>query len=60
MTLVKVCGIIDVESGLAAADSGVDYIGLVFAPIRRAVDLDAAQAIARAVSRRKRAPKIVA
>jgi phosphoribosylanthranilate isomerase len=47
---VKICGITRIEDALAAADAGVDAIGLVFVGrSRRAVDPAAAQAICRAL-----------
>jgi len=49
MTLVKICGIREPEHALAAADAGADFIGVIFAPSRRQVMVDQAQAIARAL-----------
>ena len=49
-TRVKICGITRVEDGLAAAAWGADAIGLNFyPPSPRAVDLEAAAAIRRAL-----------
>lgn len=42
---IKICGIRTPEALLAAAELGVDYIGLVFAPSRRQVDGAAAAAL---------------
>ena len=32
MTWVKICGISDIDSAIAAGAAGTDYLGMVFAP----------------------------
>jgi phosphoribosylanthranilate isomerase len=49
MTLVKICGMREPRHAVAAADAGVDFIGVVFAPSRRRVTVDQARAIADAL-----------
>jgi phosphoribosylanthranilate isomerase len=49
MTLVKICGIRDIDTALAAAQAGADYLGLVFAPSRRQILPVKAMEIIRAV-----------
>lgn len=43
---VKICGITDVDTALAAVDSGADAIGFVFAKSKRKIDLVNARDIA--------------
>lgn len=42
---VKICGIKDLSTALAAVEAGADAIGFVFAPSPRQIDLDCAQSI---------------
>ena len=37
MTWVKICGISDIASAIAASQVGTDYLGMVFASSRRQV-----------------------
>lgn len=46
---VKICGLRDPATAVAAAEAGADAVGLVFAPSRRQVDLARAAEICRAV-----------
>lgn len=46
MMKVKICGITDVGTALAAVDSGADAIGFVFAESKRKIDVAKARDIA--------------
>ena len=48
---VKICGLRDPATAVAAAEAGADAVGMVFAPSRRQVNLAAATEICRAVGR---------
>lgn len=49
MIRIKICGLLDVESALAAAEAGADAVGVVFAPGKRQVSVDIAREICRAL-----------
>ena len=49
MTSIKICGLMELEHALIAADSGVEFIGLVFAASKRRVGSTRALEIASAV-----------
>jgi len=59
MTRIKICGITEIAHALAAAEAGVDFLGLVFAPSRRQVTLERAQEIALAVKDLEKPPLVV-
>jgi len=59
VTRVKICGIREVETGLAASQAGAHYLGLVFAPSRRQVSLEEALPVVEAVRGLKHHPAIV-
>ncbi len=54
MTLVKICGIRDAATAIAAAEAGADFIGLVFAQSRRQVTPQACHDIVEAIAERRR------
>jgi len=59
MTRVKICGIMEIDHALAAAQTGADYLGLVFAASRRRILPVKALEIIRAVRRLERPPQMV-
>ena len=59
MTWVKICGISDIASAIAASEAGTDYLGMVFAPSRRQVTPENALKIVEAVQQLDPRPQIV-
>ena len=59
MTWVKICGISDIASAIAACDAGADYLGMVFAPSRRQVTPAQARKIVEAILQMDSRPQIV-
>lgn len=59
MTLVKICGIMEIEHALAAAQAGADYLGLVFADSRRRIIPVKAMEIISAVRQLRKPPLMV-
>jgi phosphoribosylanthranilate isomerase len=44
MTVIKICGIVDVQNGVVAIDAGAEYLGFVFyPPSSRALDIPRAE-----------------
>jgi phosphoribosylanthranilate isomerase len=59
MTRVKICGISDIESAIAASQAGTDYLGMVFASSRRQVSPEKALQIVEAVQQLDSHPQVV-
>ncbi len=59
MTWIKICGISDIESAIAASQAGTDYLGMVFAPSRRQIPPEKALKIVDAVHQLDLHPQIV-
>lgn len=59
MTLIKICGLSQVEHALAAAEAGADFIGMVFAESRRRVTPEKSLEIVQALRKSERSPKTV-
>jgi phosphoribosylanthranilate isomerase len=59
MTFIKICGVKDEDTALAAAEAGADYIGMVFAASPRQVTTTEAQRIAAALKKFKAKAKVV-
>ena len=59
MTRIKICGISDIESAIAASEAGCDYLGMVFAPSRRQVSPENALKIVETVQQLEPHPQIV-
>ncbi|PRP86565.1 anthranilate synthase component 2 [Planoprotostelium fungivorum] len=56
-TLVKVCGVMDVDTAIHTADAGADFIGLVFTESKRKVDTETAKKIVDAIhAKRQKVP----
>ena len=59
MTIVKICGLSEVEHAVAATEAGADFLGIVFAPCRRQVSLEKALALVEAIHAMKPRPQVV-
>ena len=59
MTKVKICGLSEIETALAAAEAGADFLGIIFAPSRRQVTPERARRIAQSVRSTKNNPSLV-
>ncbi len=59
MTRVKICGLMEVEHAVVAAEAGADFLGVVFAEGRRKLTPERAREIAAAVHRLGKPPPVV-
>lgn len=59
MTKIKICGLSDVETALAAVEAGADFLGIMFAPSKRQVSPEKAKRIAQSVRSMKNTPPLV-
>lgn len=59
MTKIKICGLSHIEHAMVAAEAGADFLGLIFAPYRRRVTVEAASALVEAVHALRPRPQIV-
>jgi len=59
LTKVKICGLSEIESTLAAAKAGADFLGLVFASSRRQVSPEKASSLVEAVHGLRLRPQMV-
>jgi len=59
MVTIKICGLTNKGSAIAAAEAGADYLGLVFAESKRQVSKEKALQIVKVVRELKQAPMIV-
>jgi phosphoribosylanthranilate isomerase len=59
LTRIKICGLSDIESALATASAGADFLGLVFAPSKRQVSPEKALPLVEAVYSLEHRPALV-
>lgn len=59
MIKIKICGLTDTDSAIAAAKVGADFIGIVYAASKRQVTTERASQIVQAVRKLKKPPLIV-